>query len=70
MARHVGLTADPNAPVELSEDQKEALRRHPKVVRLQQKTQQLAAKLRAQGYRPIKMAEGTPLYNKQRKTQK
>ena len=70
MARHVGLTADPNAPIELSEDQKNALRRHPKVVRLQQKAQQLAAKLRAQGYRPIKTAEGTPLYNEQRKAQK
>jgi len=69
MARLASLTADPNAPTELSEEQKAEFRIHPKVLRLTNRNKALTAQLKSQGYRPISTAKGTLLYNEKMKAQ-
>ncbi len=69
MARLASLTADPNAPTELSEEQKAEFRIHPKVLRLSNRNKALTAQLKSQGYRPISTAKGTLLYNEKMKAQ-
>ena len=69
MARLVSLTADPNAPTELPEEQKAEFRNHPKVLRLSNRNKALTAQLKSQGYRPISTAKGTSLYNQKMKAQ-
>jgi len=69
MARLASLTADPNAPMELSEAQKAEFRRHPNVIRLSNRNKALTAKLKLRGYKPISTAKGTPLYEQKMKAQ-
>jgi len=69
MARLASLTADPNAPMELSEEQKAEFRRHPNVIRLSNRNKALTAKLKLRGYKLISTAKGTPLYEQKMKVQ-
>jgi hypothetical protein len=69
MARLASLTADSNAPTELSEEQKAEFRKHPNVIRLSNRNKALTAKLKSRGYKLISTAKGTPLYDQQMKAQ-
>ena len=69
MARLASLTADLNAPMELTEEQKAEFRRHPNVIRLSNRNKALTAKLKSRGYKPISTAKGAPLYEQKMKVQ-
>ena len=69
MARLASLTADASAPTELSSEQKAKLSRHPQVIRLCRKNKALTAQIHAAGYRPIRAAKGTRLFEKKKKAE-
>jgi len=69
MARLASLTADANAPTELSSEQKAKLTQHPQVIQLGQRNKALTARIHAAGYKTIGDAEGTALFKKKKKVE-
>ncbi|KAA6415050.1 MAG: hypothetical protein FRX48_01801 [Lasallia pustulata] len=69
MARLASLTANANAPRELSSEQKAKLIQHPQVIRLDQRNKALTAQIHAAGYKTICDAEGTSLFKEKKKVE-
>lgn len=69
MARLASLTADANAPTELSPEQKAKLAIHPKVTKLRQRNKALTERIRRAGYRAVKDVQGTSLFKKKKRAQ-
>ncbi|KAI9747625.1 MAG: hypothetical protein M4579_007427, partial [Chaenotheca gracillima] len=65
LARLMSLTVDPNAPTKLSDEQSRELAKHPKILRLGNKSKELTAQCKAR-YGTVVQAAGTDLY-KQKK---
>ena len=73
MARLASLTADRNAPTNLSPEKHQKLMNDSTIIKLDQRNRRLTAKLRNMGFKPFNTAKGTeaggPLYEKKREAQ-
>ena len=58
------LTANPDAPKALTDEQFKKVSEHPQILKLRQKSINCTARLRAEGYPTLEAAKGTQLYNK------
>jgi Protein of unknown function (DUF3435) len=63
-ARLMSLSADCTAPTELTEEQSSRIRSHPTIIHLAQKSKALTTQIKAEGYRFVNDARGTPLYER------
>jgi hypothetical protein len=64
MARQVTLTADPQAPLDLTPEQKQKVAKNERVLQLTQKNEEINAEIRASGFGSTRAAQGTPLHRK------
>ena len=69
MARLASLTADASAPTELSAEQKAKLATPPNVIKLGQRNNILTERIHKAGYRNVKDAQGTALFQKKKKAE-
>ncbi len=69
MGRLASLTADASAPTELSSEQKAKLAAHTKVIKLGQRNKALTGRIHRAGYRAVKGARGTALFQKKKKVE-
>jgi hypothetical protein len=67
IARQLGLDADDTAPLDLTDEQKDRIRSHPKTIQLSQESKELTMMMRQSGYRSWSDAEGTELYQEKMK---
>lgn len=69
MTRLASLTADASAPTELSAEQKAKLATHANVIKLGQRNKMLTERIHRAGYRSVKDAQGTALFQKKKKAE-
>ena len=66
MARFASLTADASAPTELSAEQQAKLTTHANLIKLDQRNKILTERIYRAGYRSVKDAQGTALFQKKK----
>ena len=69
LARLASLIADASAPTELSAEQNAKLATHDKVIKLGQRNKILTERVHRAGYRSVKDAQGTALFQKKKKAE-